>query len=215
VPAEVTEFATDPTGLVAELDDLFGAGVSTPGIDFTGAAPGQLVRVFTFTVDFSAGVGTEIPVERQNLWAAPVAVDGDPLGVAFIGIKATTIAPELTDFDRDPSLSAALVDVPADTYLVRDDQHAAWFTLAAGELTPIVAGDSGVAVPTTLASFQSQLAPGEADGAASEPALETALGGGLATSIIAIAVALGGVALILAIPVLRSRRAQRPPLEDE
>ena len=79
----------------------------------------------------AAGLATtDTPVERQNLWTAPITVNDDTIGLAIIWINPASVAPELADFVRDPDLARALSDVPADSYVVRDEQrdHVGVFT---------------------------------------------------------------------------------------
>ena len=204
VPAEVSAYAADPNGLVSRLDDLFGIGSGGAGIDFNETTDvGQLNRVFTFTEAFVAGVATDTPVERQNLWTAPITVNDDTIGLALIWINPASVAPELADFVRDPDLARALADVPADSYVVRDEQRAAWFTLAADELTPLVAGTSGVSGPTALDDFQLMMIdrPGEPTDAPQNSSL--------ITPVAVIIVAFVGVVIILLVPQLLARRANR------
>ncbi|MFM9878442.1 MAG: hypothetical protein ACKVOG_11450 [Rhodoglobus sp.] len=205
VPAEVAAYAADPNGLISRLDDLFGIGSGGVGIDFNDTTTvGQLNRVFTFTEAFVAGVATDTPVERQNLWTTPITVNDDAIGVAIIWINPASVAPELADFLRTPELARAVADVPADAYLVRDDQRAAWFTLAAGELTPLAAGRSGVSGVLPLDDFQRSMID-----RGSETVDAGGSNTGLVTSVVVIAAAAVGVALILLVPVLLARRTNR------
>ena len=216
VPAEVAAYAADPKGLISRLDDLFGIGSGGVGIDFNDTTTvGQLNRVFTFTEAFVAGVATDTPVERQNLWTAPITVNDYAIGVAIIWINPASVAPELADFLRTPDLARSVADVPADAYLVRDEQRAAWFTLAADELTPLAAGSSGVSGVLPLDDFQRSMID-----RGSETVDAGGSNTGLATSVVVIAAAAVGVALILLVPVLLARRTNRlaraaPAVESE
>jgi len=204
VPAEVSAYAADPNGLVSRLDDLFGIGSGGAGIDFNETtAVGQLNRVFTFTEAFVAGVATDTPVERQNLWTAPITVNDDTIGLAIIWINPASVAPELADFVRDPDLARALSDVPADSYVVRDEQRAAWFTLGADELIPLVAGTSGLSGPIPLDDFQGMMID-----RSGEP-VDAPESSSLITPVVVIIVALVGVVVILLVPQLLARRANR------
>jgi hypothetical protein len=204
VPAEVSAYAADPNGLVSRLDDLFGIGSGGAGIDFNETTTvGQLNRVFTFTEAFVAGVATDTPVERQNLWTAPITVNDDAIGLAVIWINPASVAPELADFVRDPGLARSLADVPADSFVVRDEQRAAWFTLAADELTPLVAGTSGLSGPIALDDFQRMMID-----RSSEP-VDAPQDSGLITPVTVIIVAFVGVVAILLVPQLLARRANR------
>ena len=204
VPAEVSAYAADPNGLVSRLDDLFGIGSGGAGIDFNETtAVGQLNRVFTFTEAFVAGVATDTPVERQNLWTAPITVNDDTIGLAIIWINPASVAPELADFVRDPDLARALADVPADSYVVRDEQRAAWFTLGADELTPLVAGTSGLSGPVPLDEFQRMMID-----RTGEP-VDAPENSSLITPVAVIIVAFVGVVVILLVPQLLARRANR------
>ena len=204
VPAEVSAYAADPNGLVSRLDDLFGIGSGGAGIDFNETtAVGQLNRVFTFTEAFVAGVATDTPVERQNLWTAPITVNDDTIGLAIIWINPASVAPELADFVRDPDLARALSDVPADSYVVRDEQRAAWFTLGADELTPLVAGTSGLSGPVPLDEFQRMMID-----RTGEP-VDAPENSSLITPVAVIIVAFVGVVVTLLVPQLLARRANR------
>jgi hypothetical protein len=204
VPAEVSAYAADPNGLVSRLDDLFGIGSGGAGIDFNETtAVGQLNRVFTFTEAFVAGVATDTPVERQNLWTAPITVNDDTIGLAIIWINPASVTPELADFVRDPDLARALADVPADSYVVRDEQRAAWFTLGADELTPLVAGTSGLSGPIPLDDFQRMMI--DRSGAP----VDAPENSSLITPVAVIIVAFVGVVVILLVPQLLARRADR------
>lgn len=182
MPAEVAAYASAPDGLTARLDDLFGG---PGGIEFDDTTKtGQINRVFVFTEEFIAGLGTETPVELANEWTVPVTVADEPVGLATIWINPASAQPELADFVVDDELTTVLSDVPADAFLVRDNPRAAWFTLVDGKLTALVSGTSGITGPTPLGVYQglminrSTQAPAEpagSDATAFAPALLIAL----------------------------------------
>lgn len=209
VPAEVTAYANAPDGLVSRLDDLFGG---SGGIEFDDTTKvGQINRVHTFTEDFIAGLDTETPVELANEWTAPVTIADKPVGLATIWINPASVEPELADFVVDVDFTTLLSDVPAEAYLVRDSERAAWFTLDDGNLTALVSGTSGITGPTPVGVYQdlminrSSQAPAEPSGpdaAAFAPAL-----------LIALAVLV--VVAFLLVPQVVARRRDRVTREAE
>ncbi len=209
VPAEVATYANDESGLLADLDDLFGIGSGGDGVDFNDTTEiGQLNRVFAFTPDFLAGVATDAPVERLNEWTAPITVNDAPIGVATIWINPATVAPELADFVRGSTVTVALSDIADDASLVRDDNTDAWFSLEGGMLSPLVSGTSGISGATPLSVYQGLLGGRDA----TVPAPVSADTGTL-TSIVVIAMAIVGVTIILLVPQLIARR--REPADPE
>jgi hypothetical protein len=205
VPSEVTRYATAPDGLVAQLDDLFGVGGDGKGIDFDDTTKvGQLNRVFVFTAAFAAGEATDTPVELSNEWTAPITIADKPVALSTIWINPDSVMPELADFYQDPDLAAALADVPADAYLVRDVPRGAWFTLLGDTLTPVLAGESGVEGETSLDDYQPTVAGGVAD-----PGSPANTGAILSVAIIAAAAI--AVIIVLLIPLLRGRPGDPKP----
>lgn len=201
VPAEVAAYAADPEGLLASLDDLAGVAANGQGIDFEGAEAGQLNRVFEFTDAFLAGEPTETPVQHTNEWTAPIILADKPLGLAVIWINQSTLEPELADFTEGASVGAALMDVPVDATLVRDREHAAWFTLVGEDLAPLHPGTSGVAGPMPIAEYRDVLAAGAPVTPAASPVPML--------SIAVIAVSILVIAAVLLLPALRARARAR------
>lgn len=159
VPVEVTMYATAKDGMVAKLNDVFGIGGKGSGIDFNDTTTaGPLSRVFAWTPEFLAGGSTDVPVERLNEWVTTISIDDKVVGFATIWINDATVEPELATFTRGVALGTALLTVPADATLVRDDLGGAWFTLTGTDLTPLDSGTSGVDAVTPLASYQKVLA---------------------------------------------------------
>ena len=155
VPSEVTRYATDPDGLVARLDDLFGVTVSGQGVEFDDTTEaGTITRAWVFTAGYLRGDDPETAVELANLWTAPIIVAEKPVGLATIWINPTTDAPDLADFVLGTTEANALSAVPDDAQLVRDEARDAWFSLIAGKLVALVPGDSGVVGSTTLGDYQ-------------------------------------------------------------
>jgi len=203
IPVVVAEYAADPAGLLSRLDDLAGVGPGGEGIDFNDTTKiGPLNRVFEFTPQWLAGEETDIPVHLTNEWTTAITVNDALVGLATIWINPDLEQPELAGFDPQPSIGAALLDVPAEAYLVHDGAREAWFTLVDSELTPLVPGASTLDGPTALADYQ--------DVAGAEPVVapdDTAdLGSILSVSTIVGAALL--VIVVLAIPVIRRRRAE-------
>jgi len=202
IPAEVSAYASDPAGLLATLDDLAGLGPDGSGLAFDEtSAVGQLNRVFAFTDEWLAGESTETPVAMQNLWTAPVSIDDGYVGLAIIWINPATVTPELAEFYPDGELALALADVPAESYLVRDEPRGAWFFLTPPDLAPAVTGTSGVTGPTGLDEYQRTVVELEA----AIPAEPVRVGWLFPVLTI---VALGlVVVLVLAMPALTRRRS--------
>lgn len=200
VPAVVSAYAADPTGLLARLDDLAGVGANGKGIQFDDTtAVGQVNRVFTFTAEWLTGKHTDVPVERQNLWTAPVTIADKPIGLAIIWINPASDEPELADFLQDVELTSALADVPADAYLVRDEPRGAWFTLLPPTLTPVYPGDSGVDDPTSLGRYQGLIGASPAPVVSADPNLGSVLS---VVTISVVALLIVGAVLL---PVIRRR----------
>jgi hypothetical protein len=159
VPSVVAAYAADPGGLIARLDDLFGIGATGSGLNFGNTAKvGELDRVFVWRADFLAGVTGPNPIKRVNEWTATVTIADKPVGVATIWINPAGDVPDLADFAEGASVGAAFEGIPATAALVHDPARSAWFTLEGNDLTPIVAGDSGIESVTTLSTYQSHIA---------------------------------------------------------
>ena len=206
VPSEISRYASDPDGLLARLDDLFGVTTSGQGIEFGDTTTvGPLNRAWVFTEAWLGGGAGDDPVELANLWTAPILIAEKPVGLATIWVNPATEAPDLADFERSASSAAALVDVPAESHLVRDEPRAAWFTLAEGQLTPLVPGDSGVDAPTSLAAYQRFVTSDEP-----VPATGPNLDGMLAAGLVAGAAVLA-VLVVLLLPMLRRRAGDADP----
>ena len=206
VPAEVAQYAADADGLLSRLDDLFGVGSSGKGIDFDDTtAAGQLNRVFVFTEEFLAGTKTDLPIERANLWSAPITIAEKPVGLATIWINPVTVEPELAEFVQDIDSAAALADVPTDAYLVGDGPRGAWFTLVDATLTPLVPGSSGVTGTVSLEEYQRRLA----DAAADAPLTDESANSGTILSVAIIAAAALAVIGVLLVPLIRGRSRGR------
>ena len=203
VPIEVAEFATAPDGLVQGLDDFFGPGPDGEGIDFDETTEiGSVDRVFSFTPEWLAGGAEDAPVRLANEWAVPVAVGGEPVGVAVIWINPATVTPQLADFVPDPAFAESLAAVAADAFLVEDRERGAWFSLEPPTLTALVSGNSGVAAQTALQAYQKAVSkPVEAPTVEEGPDLGAALSVG---TIVAVSLT---VVLVLLIPAVRRRRA--------
>ncbi len=204
IPAEVQDYADDPGGLVARLDDLFGVGSSGKGITFDETTEvGHLNRVFTWTGEFLDGTPTEVPVERQNQWVAPIVVGAKGMGLATIWINPATVQPELAEFVQEVSTAQALADIPSDAYLVHDVEREAWFTLVGSTLTPLVPGQSGISSTTTVGVYQGLIVRR----AENIPAGDEALPTGIVTSVLIIGGALVGTVFALWLFHVRERRA--------
>ena len=207
VPSEVARFAAEPDGLLARLDDLFGVTTSGQGIEFDDTTKvGQLNRAWIFTEAWLGGGAADDPVELTNLWTAPITIADKPVGLATIWINTTTDAPDLADFDRSASSATALADVPAEAQLVRDEPRAAWFTLVEGQLTPLIAGDSGVDAATDLSAYQRTITGTEPPAAPDPRIVDGLLGAGLVAGAAVLV-----VLVVLLLPMLRRRAGDKDP----
>ncbi len=208
VPSEVTRYATDPEGLIARLDDLFGVTVSGRGVEFDDTTEtGAINRAWVFTEAYLRGDDPETAVELANLWTAPILIAEKPVGLATIWINPTTDAPDLADFVLSASVAAALSEVPDDAQLVWDEGRGAWFSLIAGKLIALVPGTSGVIGSTTLGDYQ-----GVASGA---PPLIPRDMSGLVGGAILIGATVLTILVVLLVPLLRRRRIAAMPDPDE
>ncbi|CAN5199828.1 hypothetical protein BH09ACT5_BH09ACT5_14770 [soil metagenome] len=202
VPPEVAEFAADPDGLVASLEEFFGPGADGEGIRFDESTEiGAVHRVFTFSPDWLACRETYAPVGLANEWVVPVSVDGGHLGVAVIWINPGTVRPQLADFTEDAGFADALALVADDSYVVSDEARGAWFELAQSGITPLLAGGSGVDGQIPLAQYRAVAAQPE------EAPVEEAPSLGAALPVGAIAVVALVVVLVVLVPLVRRRRA--------
>jgi hypothetical protein len=198
VPSEVTRYVDDPAGLVARLDDLFGVTSSGQGIEFGDTTePGPVTRAWVFTAGYLNGDDPETAVELANLWTVPILIDEDPIGLATVWINPATDAPDLADFVVGATEADALSQVPDDAQLVRDEGRAAWFSLIAGKLVPLIGGTSGVVGSTTLADYQ---AIASSAPSAAPQDLSGLIGGGILLGATVLA-----IAGLLAIPALVRR----------
>lgn len=207
----VAAYASDPAGLLARLDDLFGVGASGKGLDFgTDTKVGEVDRVWVWREAFLAGSKTSKPTKLVNEWTAAITIADKPVGVAIIWINTETDKPDLADFTMGASLGTAFTGIPADAALVHDTVHSAWFALEGDALTPLVAGTSGVDAATTLSSYQGRVVS-EGSGA---PATEQPSNQGAINSIVAVGVAILAVAGILILTGRRSRRTMDAAATD-
>lgn len=206
IPAEVAAYAADPNGLLARLDTFVGVGGDGKGLDFgAGAAVGQLNRVFGFTTAWLAGEKTDLPVERRNEWTAPITIDKKPVGLAIIWINPSTVEPELADFLRGAGIGAALADVPADAALVHDEPRAAWFAFVAPDLTPLVAGSSGLDGTTTLDVYRGLIAD------RTVPQVDAGPNFGSMLPLLTIGIVVLLIVAVLMIPLIRGRTRKDAP----
>ncbi len=203
VPEEVAAYASDPNALLATLDGFVGIDASGKGIDFSeGASVGALSRVFGFTRAWLAGGPSDPAVELRNEWAAPILIHDKPVGVAIIWINDGTVAPELADFIQNVGMTAALKDVPAEAWLVRDEPRGAWFTLAGAQLTVVERGTSGLSGTATLADYQSAVT-------GQQPVRAPEVSSLVMPAVLIGAVSLAIIAAVL-VPLLRRRRTSAP-----
>jgi len=154
VPAQVAAYVSDG-GMIARLSDVYGKNAAGAGIDFdTTTKAGPISRVYEWTAARLRSAKTDHPVQLTNNWVVPVTIGERPVGLATLWINPQTVAPELADFTPTPALATAMAAVPATAALVRDTTTHAWFALADGTVTPLVAGTSGVSTPTAVESVK-------------------------------------------------------------
>ncbi len=204
VPPEVTRYVT--TGpMVERLDDVYGPNADgTKGVDFDATTkPGPISRVWVWTAERRAGKPTADPTRMTNRWVDPVTVAGHPIGVATIWINPDLDAPELAEFQADPAAAVALAAVPASAQLVHDTVSRAWLALAAGVVTPLVPGSTGLSTPVPVDEFAIEPAAAAASDELSDPT-GWAIGGTAFVVLIALSV----VVLVIS----RLRFASRPPI---
>ncbi|MGV8876709.1 MAG: hypothetical protein ACOH1K_04275, partial [Rhodoglobus sp.] len=155
VPPEVTAYAQATDGLAAELDDYFGTDENGNGLDFShGIQLGAIDRIFVWSAAYREGTPTDEPIQSVNSWKVTVLIGNDSVGTATIATEQSSMAPEMTDFVRSASTTAALAVIDSTATLVYEPETAAWFSLTGEQIIPLVAGDSGVSAPTTLALYQ-------------------------------------------------------------
>jgi hypothetical protein len=189
VPAQVAAYVADG-GMLARLTDVYGKNGAGVGIDFDATTKaGPISRVYEWTAARLSSPTTDHPVQLTNNWVVPITIADKPVGLATLWINPQTVAPELAEFTAAPALATAMASVPAAAALVRDTTTHAWFALAEGTVTPLVAGTSGLSTPAPVASLK--LAAESAPVSAREP--NTGLGlaiGAVAVVVVVIAVAL-------------------------
>lgn len=169
VPGEVAEYIA--TELVDDLNDFYGPGTEGNGRLFTNTTTTSTgVRVFEFTADFVAGVVADPPVRRVNQWVSVISIDKSPVGFAIVFIDPVTTSPQLESFTESADFGEVVLTLPETAVLVRDTDRAAWFSLDEEELTPIVAGTSGVEEPIGTDDYRQVVADQLAALADAEPA---------------------------------------------
>ena len=207
VPAEVSTYVSGG-GMVARLNDVYGPNASgTEGIKFDGTTkPGPISRVYDWTDARLANRKTDHPVQLTNNWVVPITIAGKSVGLATIWINPQTVEPELADFVPSAALGTALTTVPTTAALVRDPATGAWLALVDGQVTPLVAGGSGLTTPAPVDSFK--LSPAAASPLTSPAEPNTGLA--LAIGIVGLIVVIIVVALLLP----RGRRTKKKAAQD-
>ena len=153
VPGEVAAYIAND--LVDDLNEFYGPGTDGNGRLFTNTtttAPGS--RVFEFTDDFLHRVVTDPPVRRLNEWVSVISIDKAPVGFAVVVVNPATTLPQLESFTESADFGEVVLSMPETASLVRDNGRSAWFSLDAEELTPIVAGTSGVTEPISVDDYR-------------------------------------------------------------
>jgi hypothetical protein len=207
VPSEVSAYVTDGS-LVERLADVYGPDQAGNGVAFDETTKtGTIVRVHVWTDAQLAGEPTDHPIELINEWIVPIAVGGEPVGLATIGIDAATTEPELTDFDADPEIAIALSAVPDGSALIRDDGAGAWLALADDDtVTPLVPGTSGLSTPVPL----DDVAIIPPDDTANVVPEESTTGLGLAAVIVVMLIAVIVLAVLAPLQQRRKARTKDP-----
>ncbi|MBW8872824.1 MAG: hypothetical protein JF618_11935, partial [Leifsonia sp.] len=155
VPAEVTAYVTGGA-MVTRLNDVYGPNASgTAGISFDDTTKaGPISRVYEWTAVRLANHATDHPVQLTNNWVVPITIGGASVGLATIWINPQTVDAELAEFAPSAALGTALTTVPPTAALVRDTTTGAWLALADGEVTPLIAGKSGLTGPVPVGSLK-------------------------------------------------------------
>ncbi len=209
VPSVVADYAADPEGLLAQLEDLVGVGAGGNGLDFGEEAKvGKLNRVFVWTEALLAGDLEAAPVQRTNEWTAPILLSDKFVGMATIWINPQSEEPDLADFVQGASLGEAFDDIPAESFLVHDEATSSWFTLVGVGVSPVVQGSSAVSVPSSLAAFLASR-----DAAAPDAQIpDASVSQGTVNSVVTMSIAVLLIAALLIIPgrIARWRRSAAP-----
>ena len=210
VPGEVVRYIAD--GLITDLDEYYGVGLDDTGIDFTDATAAPPIRVFAFTDEFVAGDADAPEVRRLNEWITVISIDKAPTGFAIVSIDQITVSPQLSSFTESSDFATVVAALPEGSRLVHDDARQAWFSLADGELAPLVSGTSRVTEPITLADYRDIVAAWPSEAQAAAPAPDA--GSGLLLAGLAVLLIVLLVAAEAFLPSGR-RRAKEKRLEAE
>jgi hypothetical protein len=147
---------------------------------------------------------------------AGVSVEG---GSGVVGAVAALVGP-MRRAQVSPQDAGALAYVPAVTFLVGDPDRSAWLALTDGQVTALVAGDSGLTSGISLAAYQRMI---QADTVVPAPTYDS----GLLSSILVLVAGLLVVAVGLVLYEFRRRSGMsdadelvepddvEPPLENE
>jgi hypothetical protein len=209
VPGEVTNYIAND--LVNDLNEFYGPGTDGAGrlfTDTTTVTPGT--RIFGFTPEVLAGRESNPPVRRLNEWLSVVSIDDAPIGFAIVSIDPVTVSPQLASFTESAEFGAVVTAMNQAASLVRDDDRAAWFSLEGEQLTPIVAGSSGIAEPVTVDEYRAVIAAQLAVAADSAPEQASSSGGLIIAGIILVL-----VVLLLALEAFLPYWRKRAPVEPE
>ena len=200
VPVEVSQYVSG--GLIDDLNEFYGPGQDGAGLLFTNSTTtGSAVRVFGFT----PGADVDPPVRRLNRWVSVIAIDEKVVGLATLSIEPRSNTPQLDLYLASPELGTVVAALPDTAQLVSDPDREAWFSLDGTTLTPLVAGTSGVTLPTTVAAYRTTLTTGDA---APTPA-------GPPRALIAVGLVLAGLVALLAVERFLPFWRRRPVPEVE
>lgn len=152
VPDDVAAwFAEDAAATVSSV----GAGTD-PGSGRGDVTVGSPHELHQWSREFRAGTQTGTPVTPLEQWVASYLVDGRPAGSVTAWREDGTVT--FASADDHVALGAALADLPPGAPLVHEPMLAAYFTLADGEVTTLVAGFYDGAPSAPVDVFQDSLA---------------------------------------------------------
>lgn len=118
-----------------ERTELVGGGL--PDIpDLSGdVVSGSITELFEFTPEFLAGEDTKVIFAPFETWVSPLMRGDELLAVQFITREATR--PAWAGFDADPTLAAAIAELPADAILVVHSANRQYYAIEGDTVRPL------------------------------------------------------------------------------